>query len=123
MYRFQGIERWRRLAADVVGLPAHQVTRPRRFGQRRTATARHRRRPYALGQRLEGQRQERIANQNGHAFAEHLVARGPAATQIVVVHSRKIVMHQRVGVDHFHRAGCGHGGLDCPSTCLRRQEG
>ena len=41
----------------------------------------------------------------GHGLAELLVAGRLAAAQVVVIHGGKIVMHQRIGVDHLHRAG------------------
>ena len=33
------------------------------------------------------------------------MARGPATAEIVVVHRRKVVVHQRIGVDHLDGAG------------------
>ena len=44
-----------------------------------------------------------IASQNGRCFVECLVARRPAAPQIVVVQRRQIVVDQGVGVDHLNR--------------------
>jgi hypothetical protein len=40
--------------------------------------------------------------------AEHAVRRRPAAAQVVVVHARQVVMHERVGVDQFDGARCAH---------------
>jgi hypothetical protein len=46
-----------------------------------------------------------IAREDGGGLIEGFVARGAAASQIVVVHGRKVVMDQRIGMDHFDRAG------------------
>ena len=43
---------------------------------------------------FEGNRQERVAGQDGDAVAEDLVAGGAAATEIVVVHAGEIVMDE-----------------------------
>ena len=50
----------------------------------------------------------RIAGQDRRRLVERLVAGRPAAAQVVVVHRRQVVVDQRVGVDHLHRAGRGH---------------
>ena len=50
-----------------------------------------------------------VAAQDRHALAKNLVAGGPAAAQVVVVHAGQVVVHQRIGVQDFHRAGRGHG--------------
>ena len=76
----------------------------------------------SLGQHLEGQRQQGVAGQNGRGLVERLVAGGPPATQIVVVHRRQIVVDQRIGVDHLDRAGGRHGRLDRPAAGLGGQQ-
>ena len=48
-------------------------------------------------------RQQRVAGENRHAFAVNDVRRGPAAPQCVVVHRGEVVVHQRIGVNHFER--------------------
>ena len=53
---------------------------------------------------LEGQRLQGVAREDGCGFVELAVAGRPAAAQVVVVHGRQVVVDQRVGVDHFHRA-------------------
>ena len=65
--------------------------------------------PNVAGQHFERQGQQSVAHQNGRRFAEDLVACRPAATQVVVVHRRQIVVDQRIGVDHFHGAGRRQG--------------
>ena len=57
---------------------------------------------HIAGHHFESQRQQRVAGQDRHAFAKCLMASRPAATQVVVVHRRQIVVDQRVGMDHFH---------------------
>ena len=59
----------------------------------------------SLGQHLKSQREQRVAGQNGHGIAEHLVIGELAAAVIVVIERRQIVVDQRVGVDEFQRAG------------------
>ena len=54
---------------------------------------------------FERQRQQSVAGQDGHGFAEFLVASGLPAAQIVVVQRGQIVVNQRIGVDKFQRAG------------------
>ena len=108
---------------DIVGLAANQLAGPGGHGQRSATGSRHRRRPDSAGQHLKGQGQQGVAGQDGHRLAEDLVAGGPAATQIVVVHGRQIVVDQRIGVDHFHGAGGGHGRSDIPPASLCRQQG
>ena len=109
-------------AVHVIGLPADHVARPGGLGQRRTTRRGHRRRLDLLGQHLEGQRQQGVAGQNGRGLVERLVAGGPAAPQIVVVHGRQIVVDQRIGVDHFDRAGGRHGRFDRPAARLGGQQ-
>ena len=50
--------------------------------------------------------QQPVAGQNGHPFAVDDVVRGPPPPQRVVVHRRKIVVDERVGVDELDGA-CG----------------
>ena len=45
-----------------------------------------------------------IAGENRGCFVEAHVTRWPAASQIVVVHRRQIVVNERVGMDHLKRA-------------------
>ena len=59
-----------------------------------------------LGER-EAERlgEEPVAGEDRHVLAEGHVAGGLAAAQLVVVHRRKVVVDQRVGVDHLDRRG------------------
>ena len=52
--------------------------------------------------------QQAVAGENRHAFAKDHVCRRPSAPQRVVVHRRKIVMDERVGMDQLDGAGRRH---------------
>ena len=56
-------------------------------------------------------------------FIEGLVTRGFAATQIIVVHARQIVVDKRVGVDAFNSTGERHGGGVGAQGLQRRADG
>ncbi len=67
-----------------------------------------------IGEDFERDGEEPIARKDGGGFIEGAVGGGPAPAQIVIVHGRKVVMDQRIGVQHFdggggpHRIGLGH---------------
>jgi hypothetical protein len=44
-----------------------------------------------------------VPRQDRGGLVEGLVAGGPAAPQVVVVHGRQVVVDQRIGVDQLHR--------------------
>ena len=48
-------------------------------------------------------RLQRVSGENGIGLAEHLVAGGLSAAEIVVIHARKIVMDQRIGMQRCRR--------------------
>jgi hypothetical protein len=52
---------------------------------------------------LEGQRQQPVAGQDRGGLVEGLVTGRPAAAQIVVVHGRQVVVHQRIAMHAFQR--------------------
>jgi hypothetical protein len=56
------------------------------------------------GEDAEGVRQEGVAGEDRHRLAEDRVARRAPAPEVVVVHRRQVVVHERVGVDHLERA-------------------
>ncbi len=58
-----------------------------------------------VGQHGEGQGLQAVADQDAGGFVVGLVHGGAATAQVVVVHRRQVVMHQRIGVDQLHRAG------------------
>ena len=53
--------------------------------------------------------EQRVAGEHRDAFAKHFVVGEFAAAIIVVVHRRKIIVDQRVGMDAFHGASQRHG--------------
>ena len=53
---------------------------------------------------VEGEREQRVAGQDRGRLVEGLVHRRPPAPQIVVVHGRQVVVHQRITMDEFERA-------------------
>ena len=63
----------------------------------------------ALGEETEGVGEERVAGEEGGGFVELFVRRGPAAAQVVVIHARKVVVDERVGVDALDGDGGGQG--------------
>ena len=64
-----------------------------------------------LGQGLEGGGQQAVTGQDrGGLPVDHVVGR-TAPAQLVVVHGGQIVVNERIGVDHLHRAGKGQGSL------------
>ena len=64
------------------------------------------------GQHLERERQQRVARQDRHGFAEDFMAGELAAAVVVIIERRQIVVDQRVGVDELERAGGGGGAVD-----------
>jgi hypothetical protein len=56
-------------------------------------------------QGAEGQTLQAVTGKNRAGFIEFFVGGRLAATQIVVVHCRQIVVNQRIGVDQLNRAG------------------
>ncbi len=61
------------------------------------------RRTFQPRQNLVGLGLQRVSRQNRERFPEHLVAGRTAAPQIVVIQRRKIVVDQRVSVQHLQR--------------------
>ena len=55
------------------------------------------------GDNLKCQRRHRVAGQDRDRLTEDFVIGGPAATKIIVIHRRQIVMHKRKGMNQFHR--------------------
>jgi hypothetical protein len=61
------------------------------------------------GDDVEGQRQQRVAGEDGRRLVESLVHGRAAAAQVVVVHRRQIVVDERIAVQQFERrAGARH---------------
>ncbi len=80
----------------------------------------------AEGSHFESLGEERVAGEDGDAFAENLVAGETSAAVVIVVHRREVVVNQGVGVDALDGAGEGHGPGGLPAAGLRggkRQDG
>ena len=58
---------------------------------------------FAIGQNLEGQRQQRIARQHGGRFVEFHMGGGLAPAQHIVIHAGQIVMDERISVHGLQR--------------------
>jgi len=54
-------------------------------------------------QNLKRKCQEGVARQDSCRLIEGLVTGWNPATKVIVIHRRQIVMHERVGMHHFHR--------------------
>ena len=56
---------------------------------------------------LEGESEQSIAGKDRRRLVEGDMHGGPSAAQRIVVHGWQIVMHERVAMDAFERAGYG----------------
>ncbi len=97
------------LGFEVCHLAAHHAARTGRDGDRSDQLERPRRvDPHplrALGRHAEGLGEERVAGENGERFAVDDVHRRPPAPELVVVHRRQVVVHERLGVHELDGAG------------------
>ena len=84
-------------AESAAGLRQHvdQPQTDRRCGRQRRIAR----------QQLKGQRLQGIAHQHRGGLIERLVTGRPAAAQIIVIHRRQIVVHQRIDVHELDGAG------------------
>ena len=57
-----------------------------------------------IAEDFEGKGQQRIAGENGGGLVKGLVRGGLATAEIIVIHGREIVMHQRVAMHAFERS-------------------
>src|SRR6476469_4027892 len=57
-----------------------------------------------LRERLVGLSLESISSEDCNRLTENFVARGPPSPKVVVVERRKVVVNQRIGMQHFE---CG----------------
>jgi hypothetical protein len=85
-------------------MPATPLAMPVR-NHRQTVAVRH----FGIGASLSIKRQrlQGISGKNGIRFAKFDVAGRQTATQIVIVHRRQIIVHQRVGMDALNGGGRG----------------
>ena len=81
------------------------------------------RRGRGLRENFERDGEQRVAREDGDAFAEDLVRGRPAAAEVVVVHAREVVVDERVGVDALDGAGGGEWLLRPSRRRLRRRRG
>ena len=58
-------------------------------------------------QHVEGEGEQTVAGQDRGRLVEFLVRGRPAAAQVVVVHRRQVVVHQRIAMHELDR-GAGH---------------
>ena len=73
-----------------------------------------------LGQDLKGVGQQRIPRQYGRCFVKGFVAGRFAASQVVIIHGRQIIVNQGIGVDHFQDTSHGHSVFLCVTHGLGR---
>jgi len=104
-----GIDRLRRgpgsLALEIEHLAAnHTFDGAGGLGDEANDLHRRGRGAAKLRERLISERLQGVARQNGNSLAKDDVAGGLATAQVIVVKRRKIVVNQRVGVQHFN--GC-----------------
>ena len=97
------------LTENVRRLTANHARPPGRPGQLRHHLGRARPILRVSGQQLKRQRPQSVPRQNRHRLSELLVTRGLPATDVVVVHRRKIVVDQAKRVNALDRCGRGKG--------------
>jgi hypothetical protein len=71
---------------------------------------------------LECERQECVAHEDCGCFAVDFVARGPPAAEVIIIHGRQVVVHERVGMAHFDGARGRKGVLDAAATGFGRHQ-
>ncbi len=68
---------------------------------------------FAMGQNLKCQREQRVSRKDRRRLVKFLVRRGLAAPQVIIIHRRQIIMHQRIAMHAFqcrpHPQGAGSG--------------
>ena len=55
--------------------------------------------------KIEGQGKQTITGQNCNPLPKYLMVRGLAPSKVIIVHCRKIVVYERVGMNEFDRTG------------------
>jgi hypothetical protein len=74
-------------------------------------------------QHARGECHHVVASARRPRHVERAMRRRAAAPQVVVVHAGEIVVHQRVGVHHFHGGRqLRHSGRRCAVECLMRRK-
>ena len=92
------------LGAHIEHLTADHAIHARVFAQNtNTAHDGLRRNILCRRSRLKSRRQQSVTREDCRRFIESLVAGRSAAAQVVVIHARKVIMDERVGMDHLKR--------------------
>ena len=91
------------LGFQIEALPARHAAETGSTRQRLHQLDPHRRIGMRFGPRcdVEGERQQTVAGEDGGRVVERLVHRRLAAAEIVIVHRRQVVVHQRIAVHAF----------------------
>ena len=87
---------------EIQRLAAHQPTGAAGACQRAQHSDALLRRHLGVGDQVERQRLQGVAGEDRGGFVEGDVHGRSTAAQVIVVHGRQVVMHQRIGVDQFH---------------------
>ena len=58
-----------------------------------------------IRKKLKCKRQQRVSSKNCGGFTKNLMVAGFTPPEIIVVESGKVVMNERVGVNHFKDTG------------------
>ena len=93
---------------QIVGLPAHERLAAGRPCQHEAAACGGRGR-HALRECLKGQSLQGITAEDGGRLVKLAVAGGPASAEVIIIHRRQVIMHERVGVDHLNGQGRRRG--------------
>ncbi|MNJ39133.1 hypothetical protein D3C77_339980 [compost metagenome] len=60
-----------------------------------------------LNDTVKSMGQQRVTRQYGHGLPKHLMIRRLAATKIIIIHGRKVIMNQGIRMYHLNGAGDG----------------
>jgi len=71
-----------------------------------------------LSENPEGKGQQRIPGKDRNSFAVHFVGRRPSPSEVIVIHTREVVMNEAVGMEAFHGAGGWHRRRDLAAARL-----
>ena len=73
---------------------------------------------------LKGKRQQRVTRERCHAGAVDLVVCQLAAAVVIVVHSRQVIVNQRIRMDHFDGAARRDEprAISADSICRRHEQ-
>ena len=101
------------LGLEVECLAARHAAQPRSQRQMTHELAAQRRIVMGgrVGENIERIGEQAVAGEDRGRLVIGLVDRGTSAPQIVVVHRRQVIVHQRIAMDHLQRTGGAHGGF------------